>query len=259
VTRMREQASVLSERLRTLGAEAIELPAIRILPPVDWGPLDRAIASLATFDWMVFTSANGVRHFWGRLAVAGLDARALHGVRLAAIGPATAAALQRNGLSADYMPGEYMAEAVAAGLGPVENRRILLPRADIARPALAELLRQGGANVVEVTAYRTGTPEIGPDLGAGSLDRLLRGVTAATFTSSSTVRNLAGLARDRGVDLPAVLQGAIVACIGPITAQTAQEVGLPVHLVAAEYTIDGLVEALVHHFKDASVAASPTP
>jgi uroporphyrinogen III methyltransferase/synthase len=248
VTRTREQASALSDRLRALGADAVELPTIRIVAPEDWRPLDRAIADLSSFDGIVFTSTNGVRYFWERLAVAGLDARALAGVRLAAIGPATAAALQSHGLSPDYVPGRYVAEAVAAGLGQVEGQRILLPRADIARPALAALLGDRGADVVKVVAYRTERPEI----EAGKLETLLHSVTVATFTSSSTVRNLAELARDSDLDLPAALQGAIVACIGPITAQTAREAGLTVHVVAVEYTVGGLVDALVRHFEDAS-------
>jgi uroporphyrinogen III methyltransferase / synthase len=244
VTRSREQASALSSRLRSLGAEVIELATIRIAPPEDWAPLDRAIRMLPHHDWIVFTSVNGVGYFWQRLAQAGLDARALHGLRLAAIGPATAAELTARGLRADYVPDEYVAEAVATGLGDVRGLRILLPRADIARPALAELLRQGGAEVVEVAAYRTLQPENGQDLRD-----LLARVTVATFTSSSTVRNLVAMARDASLDPGVALSHAIVACIGPITAQTARELGLAVDVVAASYTIDGLVQALVDHIQ----------
>jgi uroporphyrinogen III methyltransferase/synthase len=249
VTRTRQQAGALSLRLRALGAAALELPTIRIVPPDDWAPLDSAIAGLSRTDWIVFTSANGVGFFWERLRAAGLDARTLHGVRVAAIGPATAAELEAHGLLADYVPGEYVAEAVAAGLGDVRGLRVLLPRADIARPALATLLRQGGAEVVEAPAYRTLRPEMDP----GELRELLSGITVATFTSSSTVRNLAEMAQEAGLDLPAALERTLVACIGPVTAETAREVGLAVHLVAEEYTIDGLVEALTKPFgKDLS-------
>jgi uroporphyrinogen III methyltransferase/synthase len=241
VTRTREQASVLSARLRALGAEAVELPTIRIEPPDDWAPVDGAIAALPSYDWIVFTSVNGVRFFWERLARARLDARALHGLGLAAIGPATAAELAAHGLQADYVPGEYVAEAVAAGLGDVRGQRILLPRADIARPALAELLRQGGADVIEVTAYRTLQARAEPK----ELRDRLAGITVATFTSSSTVRSLAAMLHDAGVDLGHVLERATVACIGPVTAQTAREMGLTVHAVASEYTIDGLVNAIL--------------
>lgn len=246
VTRTREQASVLASRLRDLGAGVVELPTIQIAPPADWGPLDAALGGLAGYDWVVFTSANGVRSFWGRLAGAGLDARAFHGIRLAAIGPATAGELASHGLQADYVPAEYVAEEVAAGLAALADlagRRILLPRADIARPALAELLRQSGAEVDEVDAYRTLRPA--PE---GDLRELLATITVATFTSSSTVRNLAAMAADAGLDLVAALSSATVACIGPITAATARDLGLAVDVVAGEYTIDGLVAALVHHF-----------
>jgi uroporphyrinogen III methyltransferase/synthase len=255
VTRTRQQASALSARLRALGAEAIELPTISIAPPEDWAPLDTAIASLSSYDWIVFTSINGVGHFWTRLEAAGLDARALHGVHLAAIGPATAAELEARGLRPDYVPQEYVAEAVAAGLGDVDGLRVLLPRADIARPALAELLREGGANVVAVDAYRTQRPENDPD----ELRDLLASVTIATFTSSSTVRNLSAMARDAGLDLPQALAHATVACIGPITAETAREAGLSLDLVAQEYTIDGLVAAILGIGAQEMESASSNP
>jgi uroporphyrinogen III methyltransferase/synthase len=248
VTRTRQQASALSTRLRALGAAAIELPTIEIAPPEDWAPLDGAIAELSTYDWIVLTSVNGVASFWERLVQAGLDARALHGVSLAAIGPATAAALESHGLQADYVPGEYVAEAVAAGLGNVHGLRVLLPRADIARPALADLLREGGADVVEIAAYRTRRPDVDTD----ALRDLLAGISVVTFTSSSTVRNLVAMIRDAGLSLPGALSDAIIACIGPITAGTAREAGLPVHARAEEYTIEGLVTALVEYIQATS-------
>jgi uroporphyrinogen III methyltransferase/synthase len=245
VTRSREQASVLSAQLRAAGAEAIELPTIRIVPPEDWTPLDQAIASLSGCDWIIFTSVNGVRLFWQRLARAGKDARALHGVRLAAIGPASAGELEARGLRPDYVPQEYVAEAIATGMGDVSGQRVLLPRADIARSALAALLRESGAKVIEVTAYRT----LRPTVDADELRALLDHVTVATFTSSSTVRHLVDMADSAGLDLPCALEKTTVACIGPITAHTARELGLPVHVVAEEYTIDGLVEALTRYFQ----------
>jgi uroporphyrinogen III methyltransferase/synthase len=246
VTRTRQQASALSARLRALGAEAIELPTISISPPDDRTPLDRAIAEVSHYDWIIFTSVNGVGQFWEQLACAGLDARALYGVQLAAIGPATAARLGEYGLRADYMPDEYVAEAIAAGLGDVRGQRVLLPRADIARPALADLLRQNGATIVEVAAYRT----LRPRMDADKLSRLLARVTVATFTSSSTVSNLAAMAQDAGLELPQALAQATIACIGPITAATARELGLQVTVVAKAYTIEGLVEALLGHLRD---------
>ncbi|HSJ56764.1 MAG TPA: uroporphyrinogen-III synthase, partial [Anaerolineae bacterium] len=165
------------------------------------------------------------------------------GARLAAIGPATAASLALHGVRADCVPDEYIAEAVGEALGDVTGRRIMLPRADIARKALPDMLRAGGATVVEVDAYRTIQPAIDRD----DLAALLSCVTVATFTSSSTVHNLASMARAAGLRLPAALTGATVACIGPVTADTARDEGLTVDIVAEEYTIDGLIQAIVGH------------
>ena len=244
VTRTRTQASGLAAQLRAMGAEAVELASIRIAPPEDWAPLDEAIASVAAYNWIVFTSVNGVRRFWERLTEAGLDARALNGVQVAAIGPATARELQAQGIRADLVPQSYVAEAVADAMGDVARQRVLLPGADIARPTLANLLRTGGAQVSTVTAYRTQRAEVdGQELGS-----LLARVTVATFTSSSTVRNLAAMAEEAGLGLATALEGTTIACIGPITAQTAQELSLPVHVMAKAYTVEGLVEALVDHF-----------
>jgi uroporphyrinogen III methyltransferase/synthase len=245
VTRTREQASVLSAGLRALGAEAIELPTILVAPPEDWKPLDQAIASLQDYGWIIFTSVNGVRFFWDRLSIAGADARALAGVKLAAIGPGTAGELAARGLRVDYVPSEYVAEAIAAGLEGVNGQRVLLPRADIARPALADLLRDRGAEIVDVTAYRTLQPHVDPD----ELRDLLARITVATFTSSSTVRNLTAMTHNAGVDLPTALTSVTVACIGPVTAETARDLGLPVHVVAETHTIDGLIQALTRHYE----------
>ena len=244
VTRTRTQASGLAAQLRAMGAEAVELASIRIAPPEDWAPLDEAIASVAAYNWIVFTSVNSVRRFWERLTEARLDARALNGVQVAAIGPATARELQAQGIRADLVPQSYVAEAVADAMGDVARQRVLLPGADIARPTLANLLRTGGAQVSTVTAYRTQRAEVdGQELGS-----LLARVTVATFTSSSTVRNLAAMAEEAGLGLATALEGTTIACIGPITAQTAQELSLPVHVMAKAYTVEGLIEALVDHF-----------
>jgi len=239
VTRAREQAGPLSRRLAELGAEPVEAPAIRIAPLEDSGPLDRAIERLQTgepgYDWVVFTSQNGVAAFWQRLEALGLDGRILAGTRVAAIGPATAAALRARRIEPGYMPEEFIAEAILAGLGNVAGQRILLPRADIARKALAEGLRALGAQVDEVAAYRT-LP------GEGCLPDLSR-ADVVTFTSSSTVRNFV-----QAVGGPAALNGLLVACIGPITATTCRQLGLIPDIVAGEYTTEGLVRALLEYF-----------
>jgi uroporphyrinogen III methyltransferase/synthase len=241
VTRPAAQASDLIRRLRELGAEPIICPTIRILPPDDFGPLDAAIRRLHQYNWLIFTSVNGVRFFFQRLQVLG-SKDALAGVRLAAIGPATADALAAQGLPVHFMPREYVAEAIVEGIGDVTDQRILLPRADIARKALANGLRAKGAVVNEVTAYRTvlASPEdlmtlLGQE---GEID-------IATFTSPSTVRNFALLLGDRSPG--EALGNAVIACIGPITARAAQAMGLAVDIVAEKHTVEGLVEAIVEY------------
>lgn len=238
VTRAPEGAAEFSQRLAALGAQPLEMSAIRIVPLEDPTPLDRAIARLSSYDWAIFTSQNGVSAFWQRLEALGLDGRALRPLRIAAIGPMTAAALQARGIKPDYVPGEFVAEAILAGIGDIAGQRILLPRADIARPVLAEGLRARGAIVDEIAAYRT-LPAAGP---LPDPDRL-RQADAITFTSSSTVRHFV-----QAVGGPEALRGLVVACIGPITAATCREMGLTPHIVAEEYTLEGLVQALVRYF-----------
>ncbi len=238
VTRPAGQADDLVGRLRSLGAEPVVCPTIRIVPPPDWAPLDRALAQLGSYDWVIFTSVNGVRFVGERLAALGSSAAALAGCRLAAIGPATRQALLDQGLSVALMPGKYVAEAILDEIGDVAGQRILLPRADIARKALAEGLQARGAQVDEAAAYST--VAAAEDLPAGPVD-------VATFTSPSTVRNFLGLLDAAGQAAGAYLTGARVACIGPITARAALEAGLPVDIEASEHTVDGLVRALVSY------------
>jgi uroporphyrinogen III methyltransferase/synthase len=240
VTRSREQASALSQRLRELGAEPLEYPAIAIAQPKDIAPLDEAIARLPTYDWLIFTSANGVRSLVDRMSEKRLDMQALARLKIAAIGPATAQALARYGLRVDYLPEVYTSEEIAAGIGDVAGQRILLPRATRAPKQLAQALRGKGAVVDEVAAYRTlavGAPdELKALLADGQID-------IVTFTSSSTVRNLA--ASLQGLTPADVLSRCLVACIGPVTARTAARLGIRVDVVAKEHTIPGLVEAIV--------------
>jgi uroporphyrinogen-III synthase len=254
VTRAQEQAGSLVARLRALGAEPLECPAITIVPPATYAPLDAALAHLAQYDWVIFTSVNGVAAFLQRLAHLGQDTGALAGVRIGAIGPATAAALTTAGLSLAFVPTTYVAEAIVAQIGDLAGQRVLLPRADIARAALAEGLRQRGARVDEVTAYRTapapGLARMAAGLRSGVVD-------AITFTSSSTVRyfvqglEAAGL---KVTDLPSGPRRPAIICIGPITAATAGECGLPVDAVAEEYTTAGLIAALVQWFAASGAA-----
>lgn len=242
VTRSREQAGALSSLLREIGAEPVEVPVLEVVPPESFDPMDEAIRRLGSYQWVVFTSVNGVKAFMERLEALGLDARAFAGVRLAAIGPATAEELARYRLRADLVPAKYVAEEVAASLveSGVRGKRILLPRADLARNLLPRELEKAGALVDCVVAYRTVVASA--DL-EGLRQRLSAGeIDIVTFTSSSTVRNLLeGL----GVGGAALLARTMVACIGPVTAETARDMGLRVDVVAEEHTVPGLVKAIV--------------
>jgi uroporphyrinogen-III synthase len=249
VTRPRAQSAEFCRTLAALGAQPISFPTVAIAPMDDYGALDQAIATLDHYHWIIFTSANGVAAFWSRSGRSGLPCK------VAAIGPATAQALEGRGLRVDFVPDEYVAEAIVEGLGDVTGQRILLPRADLA----VELERRG-ALVHSVPAYRT-VPAAPDPYG---LAELRRGVDAITFTSSSTVRNFVALfsggaryidsaaARRLGHDgapMPSLGRAAI-ACIGPVTAQTAREAGLPVDVIARReaYTADGLIAALADYF-----------
>jgi uroporphyrinogen III methyltransferase/synthase len=243
VTRAVEQAASLSQKLRALGAEPIEFPMIKLAPPADLSPLDRAIQRLTAsqYDWVIFTSVNGVCFFCQRLRALGYEEHCWSTGKLAAIGPATAAALTKQGLKVDYMPARYLAEEIAAGIGDVRGQRILLPRADIARKPLTQELLARGALVDEVAAYRT----VLANSKVAQLKELLkaRRIDFITFTSASTVRNFAHLLE--GSDLAQALSTTKIACIGPVTAEAAREQGIDVHIMAEEHTMNGLVEAIV--------------
>jgi uroporphyrinogen III methyltransferase/synthase len=240
VTRSREQASALSERLRELGAEPLEYPSIEIAPPKDMAPLDEAIARLPTYDWLIFTSANGVGAFADRMSEKGRDMGAPERLKIAAVGPATTQALQSYGLRVDYLPEVYTTKEIAAGIGDVTGERILLPRAARAPKQLAQALRGKGAVVDEVAAYRTLAVDAPDELKALLADGQ---IDIVTFTSSSTVRNLvASLSK---LDPGKTLSRSLVACIGPVTARTAKRLGIHVDVIARQHTIPGLVEAIV--------------
>ena len=243
VTRARAQAGDLSARLEKLGAEVYEFPTIEIQPPEDFGPLDAAIRDLDSFGWIVFTSVNGVEAFVGRLRRHGLDLRAVpRRARVAAIGPATAEKAEEAGLKVDVVPEEYRAEALIEALeaGSLAGERVLIPRAKVAREILPERLREAGAEVVVPPAYESipsleGREELASRLEAGEVD-------CVTFTASSTVENFVHAFGAR--EAARLLARTRVACIGPITAQTARGHGLGVDVEAEEYTIPGLVEAV---------------
>jgi uroporphyrinogen III methyltransferase/synthase len=250
VTRAKNQAKELTEKLSELGAEVVEIPTIEIKPPDSFEPLDQAIKRLGgrgklAYRWLIFTSRNGVDFFWKRLAYLKKDVRILAQVKIAAIGPATAKAIEEKGLCLDFIPEEYRAEALIEGFKKigVKGQRILIPRAKVAREVLPEKLREMGAQVEVVEAYQTVIKrEVGPILRQVLTER---SIDIITFTSSSTVKSFINLLNGE-IDL---LQGTKIATIGPITAETAQKLGLKVDIVARDYTILGLVKAILFHEK----------
>jgi len=246
ITRTREQAGELKRRLSERGAICLEIPTIRIAPPADWTELDRALKNIESFQWVIFTSANGVRFFFDRLETLGMDLRALKEVKIGVIGPATAQALKARHLRPDLIPEKYQAEALleAFSLLPLSGQRVLIPRAEEAREILPLGLGQMGAEVSVVTAYRTLPAREGAEVFREKIGR--GGIDCLTFTSSSTVLNfLALFPRGEILDL---LKKTAVACIGPITAQTAKDNGLHVDILAETFTIPGLVEAVENYF-----------
>jgi len=246
VTRPAHQSEDFARMLRDEGAEPVLAPAIRIEPPPDPAPLQTAVRDMG-YDWVVFTSANGVRRFFAEVEAQGRDARLLGGARVCAIGPATDATLREHGVRADVIPEEYKGEGAAKAIleaGDVAGVRILLPRAEVAREALPEMMREAGAEVDVVPAYRTlGTSEDAAIAIRDAIHR--RTVDVLTFTSPSTVREVANALGDHA---DAVADGFTVACIGPITGQAAADRGWPVHVVPEDYTAEGLVDALREHF-----------
>jgi uroporphyrinogen III methyltransferase/synthase len=250
VTRPKDQAPELVDLLEALGAETIEAPMIRILPPDDYGPLDEACVHAGRYDWMVFTSANAVDSFMTRLNASPLDVRALHGPKLCAVGPATAERLARHGLKVDLIPSEYRADGVAKAIaqrGPVQGVKVLLPRADIGREIIASELRERGADVTEVVAYRTVATEADRE-GEPDIYRLLldRRIDVVTFASASAVRTFVNiLGPEPAVDL---LRTTLVAAVGPVTASAAAKLGIHTTIMPAYYTIPALVDAIVEYF-----------
>jgi uroporphyrinogen III methyltransferase/synthase len=255
VTRAREQAPVLVRRLEELGALVIEAPAIMLVDPPDWRPLDAALARLASYDWIVFTSQNTLPRLLARMATRGLALDALRGARLAAIGEATARSLLSRGLPVEGVAEEFRAEGVVELLArePLAERRILLPRALVARDVLPEALRERGAAVDVAPVYQT----VNDPQGAEVARRALAGgrVDAVTFTASSTVSAFLDALRAAGQpDLLARLAETCLASIGPITSDRLRAEGFEPTVEAAPYTVPALLLALVDH-----LGAHPAP
>jgi uroporphyrinogen III methyltransferase/synthase len=250
VTRPRDQSAELVERLTAQGAEAVEAPMIRILPPDDPGPLLRAAADPAVFDWIVFTSANAVESFMTALLDGERDLRALKGPRLCTVGTATAERLARYGIKVDLVPDEFRAEAVTAALAhdvALDGSRVLLPRSDISRDVIADQLRDRGALVTDVVAYRTVIEESPREDEPDIYRMLLEGqIDVVTFTSASAVRNFVKVFGTE--QAPDLLRHTVVASIGPVTGEAAAQLGITVAVQPATYTVDALVEAIAAHF-----------
>lgn len=277
ITRPRAQADDFAEKLRSAGFEPIFFPVIEIRPVENNAELEEALANLEKYAWVVFTSVNAVSAVFsltptplpqgegrsssriptplpagegpgkfpspGGRGVRGEGARG-EGARIAAIGPKTAAALRKHGLEPDFLPEEYVAEAILPGLGEVNGKRILLPRAEIARPDLPAALRKAGGITHEITVYRTLPAAVDRD----GLAALKSGVDLITFTSASTVENFAALTKQNGLDPLNLPNNPLMACIGPVTEDAARQAGFAKILVAKEYTAEGLVEEIVKRY-----------
>jgi len=240
VTRAAHQAGKLSEGLRALGAEPVEVPVLEIQPPADFGPLDHALRTLDLYDWLILTSANTVRALVERSEALGFTFASAPRLKVAAVGEATAAAVRKAGLSVALVPETYVAEALAKCLADqTAGKRILLARAEIARDVIPDALRAGGATVDVVDAYRNVMPEAAPEMLRAAI---ARGIDAAAFTSSSSVTHLAEAARAAGIAFP--FAGVKAFSIGPITSQTLREVGWEPAAEASVSDVSGLIDAV---------------
>lgn len=258
ITRPRAQADEFAEKLRSAGFEPIFFPVIEIQPIENNAVLDRALEKLDCYEWVVFTSANAVEVVADVIArsreaatkQSSVERRLLRRTaacidiasRVAAIGPKTAEALQARGVMPDFVPDEYVAEAILPGLGDLQGKWVLLPRAEIARQALPEAIANAGGIAHEIVVYQTLPSQVDED----GLSALKSGVDVITFTSASTVENFAAITRQHNLDPLNLPNNPLVACIGPITERAAKEEGFQNLVVAKEYTTDGLMEAITN-------------
>ena len=263
VGRARHQAGALSAELRKRGAQVLEIPFIEIRKPRSFRPLDSALKLLDTYDWLILTSVNGVDAMWARFETMQKSTRSqvprkrrpsgprsdqpsalVTGLRIAAIGPATKKAIEQRGVKVDIMPKEYVAESVVRSLkGRVKGKRVLLVRAKVARDVIPRELRKAGAQVDVVEAYETVVPESSRRRLQAALKNPNQRPSVVTFTSSSTVRNFVELLGSRPKSK--LLDGVQMASIGPVTSATLRELGLPVDIAAREFTIPGLITAIL--------------
>jgi uroporphyrinogen-III synthase len=251
VGRARHQASALSAGLKACGAEVIEIPFIEIRKPRSYKPFDAALHHIAEYDWLILTSVNGVEALASRMKVLRVAATTLKDLKIAAIGPATGSEVEKLGLAVAVVPKRYVAESVIESLsGKVKGKRVLLARARVARDVIPTELRKMGARVDVVEAYETVVPRSSKARLQSLMKDPKRRPHVVTFTSSSTVRNFLQLLGGRGRPphtgpRHTVIEGIKLASIGPVTSATLRELGLPVHIEAEEYTVPGLIRAIV--------------
>lgn len=246
VTRPKGQADSMIESLQERGANPVLFPVIRIQAQARVPGLKSAIENLDRYDWLIFTSVNGVRIFWDWMGELGTSPEGLTDLRVAAIGPATADSLRERGITDVFVPDDFVGEALGEQIPDVQGKRILLPRAAGSRPALPEKLVWRGATVDEFALYRA----IQSSPGSRVLAQLRQGVDVITFTSPSTVRQFSAILEENHLN-PRKLPGSpTVACIGPITAGAARRAGYAVQIVAQDYTVDGLIQALMDSYAE---------
>jgi uroporphyrinogen-III synthase len=246
VGRTRHQASALSGELRKQGTEVVEIPFIEIRKPKSFKSLDAALGNLSTYDWLILTSVNGVEAMWDRLAKLRITKRHLEALHIAAIGPATRKAIEQHGVKVEVVPKEYVAESIVRSLrNRVKGKRVLLVRAKVARDVIPRELRKAGAHVDVVEAYETVIPIASRSRLRAALKNPKTRPDVITFTSSSTVRNFMALLKD---PRPPGLDGIRMASIGPVTSSTLREFGLRATIHAKQFTIPGLVQAIVRNY-----------
>ncbi len=242
ITRPVDQAEQFIQKLNALGAVPIAFPVIEISSSPDTTALDRALSRLHCYDWLVLTSVNGVAAVWARLDALGIS-NLPKSLRVAAVGPKTAAALGTHQVTPDFVPDEYIGEAILPGLGALQGSLVLMPSADIARDTLANAISNSDGVAHVISAYQTIPASPNPE----GLAALQKGVDLVTFTSPSTVRNFVALTEQAGFDPYALPGEPHFACIGPITAAAADELTLPVDIIAKDYTVAGLIQAILAH------------
>ncbi|MBI5418139.1 uroporphyrinogen-III C-methyltransferase [Candidatus Poribacteria bacterium] len=251
ITRAQDQAGEFAEELEKEGAEVIEFPTIEIIPAKDYKELDEALENINKYNWIIFTSVNGVKYFFDRLKSKKKDIRILSNVKLCAIGPKTSEELEKKGLNVDYVPSEYKAEGIIAGfekMESVKNLKILLPRAALAREILPEKMKELGAHIDVITVYETILPSANTEYLKEKL--INKEIDLITFTSSSTVNNFVEIFIRENIKIIDLLKTCKIAAIGPITKDTAQKIGLKIDFVPEKYTIKDFIKEIKNFYKD---------